>query len=104
MTHVTAQTLTGEALVERLRELLPELREQYHVVDLAVFGSRIRADATSESDLDLLVDFDSEASLFDLVGMELDLQERLGMKVDVLTRASIKARVRERIFESAVPV
>lgn len=104
MPQASSETLTGDALRGRLRELLPELREQFHVVNLSVFGSRSRGDATSDSDLDLLVEFDSEASLFDLVGMELNLEERLGMKVDVLTPASIKPRLRHRILESAVPV
>ena len=90
--------------VHRLRTLLPELRERYHVVGLAVFGSRARRDATPRSDLDLLVTFDSEASLFDLVEMELELEERLGVQIDVVTPGSIKPRLRKRILESAVPV
>ena len=91
-------------LLHRLRQLLPELRERYRVAELAVFGSRTRADATPQSDLDLLVTFDSEASLFDLVGLEIDLGERFGIEVDVLTPSSIKSRLRDRILESAVPV
>jgi predicted nucleotidyltransferase len=91
-------------LVSRLRLLLPELREKYHVAEVAVFGSRARTDATPRSDLDLLVTFDPEASLFDLVGIELDLTERLGLEVDVVTPASIKPRIKEKILESAVPV
>jgi hypothetical protein len=94
----------AEDLLGRLRQLLPELREKYHVAELAVFGSRARADATPRSDLDLLVTFDSSASLFDLVRMERDLSERLGVEVDVVTPASIKPRIRDRILESAVPV
>ncbi len=104
MPQSTAETPTGEALLQWLRELLPELREKYHVVGLAVFGSRSRADAVPESDLDLLVDFGEEASLFDLVGMELELEEAFGIKVDIVTRASIKPRLRHRILESAIPV
>ncbi len=93
-----------EDLLYRLRQLLPELRAKFHVAELAVFGSRVRNDATSRSDLDLLVTFDSEASLFDLVGMELDLAERLGVEVDVVTPASIKLRIKDRILRSAVPI
>jgi predicted nucleotidyltransferase len=94
----------AEDLLGRLRQLLPELRERYHVAELAVFGSRARTDATPRSDLDLLVTFDSSASLFDLVRMERDLSERLGVEFDVVTPASIKPRIRDRILESAVPV
>jgi uncharacterized protein len=93
-----------DALRRHLRELLPELRRRYHVVDIAVFGSRVGADAGPRSDLDLLVTFDDEASLFDLIALEQDLGERLGVEVDVVTPASIKPRLRKRILESAVPV
>ena len=103
-TTVREGVATGEPLLRRLRDLLPELRERYHVVDVSVFGSRVRADATSSSDLDLLVTFDAEASLFDLVGLELDLGARLGVQVDVVTPSSIKPRIRDRILETAVPV
>lgn len=94
----------AEDLFDRLRQLLPELREKYHVAELAVFGSRARTDATPRSDLDLLVTFDPEASLLDLVGMELDLTERFGVEVDVVTPASIKPRIKDRVLGSAVPV
>jgi hypothetical protein len=94
----------AEDLLSRFRQLLPELREKYHVAELAVFGSRARTDATPRSDLDLLVTFGPEASLFDLVGMELDLTERFGIEVDLVTPASIKPRVRDRVLKTAVPV
>jgi len=55
-------------------------------------------------DLDLLVTFGAEASLFDLIGMELDLEARLGVHVDVVTPSSIKPRIRNRILQAAVPV
>ena len=89
-TTAPEEVATGELLVRRLRDLLPELRDRYHVVDVSVFGSRVRADATAESDLDLLVTFDTEASLFDLIGMELDLEARLGIHVDVVEAADEK--------------
>lgn len=93
-----------DALRTQLRELLPELRASYGVVDLAVFGSRVRDDFTPESDLDLLVTFDDTASLFELVGLEQDLGERFGVKVDVVTPGSIKPRLKDRILGSAIPV
>jgi len=93
-----------EALRARLREMLPALHERYHVVDVAVFGSRVRDDFTPDSDLDLLVTFDDRASLFDLIGIEQDLGELFGVKVDVVTPGSIKPRLKERILGSAVPV
>jgi len=50
-----------------------------------VFGSCARREETPESDIDFLADFNSNASLFDQVGLELDLSELLGCAVDVVT-------------------
>ncbi len=45
-------------VVGRLRAALPGLREQWPIRSLALFGSRIRDDATPDSDLDVLVEFE----------------------------------------------
>lgn len=96
--------LSAETLSRRIRDLLPELRDRYHVLQVAIFGSRTRSDATPASDLDLLVTFDSQATLFDLIELEHDLTGRFGVPVDVVTPSSIKPRLRDRILKSAVPV
>lgn len=49
-----------------------------------VFGSVARGTDLPGSDLDLLVDFDDEASLFDLARLHLRLEELLGIRVDVI--------------------
>ncbi|MBU7048271.1 MAG: nucleotidyltransferase domain-containing protein [Theionarchaea archaeon] len=45
----------------------------------------IRGEATEDSDIDLLVEFEGEKSLLDLAGLKIELEEILGKKVDVLT-------------------
>lgn len=106
MTPVATPAIPGDltGLLARLRELLPELRERYHVLELFVFGSRVRDDFAPASDLDLLATFGPEASLFDLVGMEQELAGRLGVKVDVVTPASLHPRLEDRILGDAVRV
>ena len=53
---------------------------------------------------DLLVEFDADRSLLDLIGLELDLRELLGSHVDVATVASLKDRIRPRVLAEAVPL
>lgn len=57
-----------------------------------VFGSFARMEETSESDLDLLVDFDPErkVSLLDIVRQKLDLEKLLGREVDLIQNGSLK--------------
>ena len=50
-----------------------------------VFGSCARKEETSESDIDFVADFKDHSTLFNVVGLELDLAEFLGCSVDVVT-------------------
>lgn len=53
------------------------------------------------SDLDLLVDVEPGTTLFDLGGLQIDLEELLGVKVDVLTPADLSPRFRAQVISEA---
>jgi hypothetical protein len=91
------------AVASLLDRILPVLRH-YGVRRAGVFGSYARADATSESDLDLLVDLPEGSSLLDLVGLQLDLSEALGIEVDANTYNAIHPLLRERILADEIRI
>jgi predicted nucleotidyltransferase len=85
----------------------PKFREilgRHKVVKISVFGSYALGEATKNSDIDFLVEFERGADLFDQVGLKLDLEELLGGKVDIVTPNSLSIYIRERILDQAVPV
>ncbi len=88
---------------ERIRRLC----RQWKVEELAVFGSALREDFGSGSDVDLLVRFAPEAewTLLDVARMEIELEELLGRRVDLVTREAIEESpnwlVRREILGSA---
>lgn len=69
-----------------------------------VFGSVARSQASAKSDLDLLVDFDSDASLFDHVGLLQDLERVFGRKVDVADPKGLHWLIRPQVLFEAVPI
>jgi uncharacterized protein len=71
---------------------------------LAVFGSFLRDDFTDESDIDLLVEFDSAAKIgyFGLVTIQDELSTLLHRRVDLLTPAALSRFFRDRVLEQAV--
>lgn len=69
-----------------------------------VFGSVARGDASETSDLDLLVDFDSEASLFDHIGLLNDLEEIFHRRVDVAEPSGLHWLIRPQVLFEAVPL
>lgn len=84
----------NEAIQERLRTILPVLREKYGVANLWVVGSRARGDHRPDSDLDLMVEFERRGiSLFGFCGLEIELENALGLKVDLVEREACKPRV-----------
>ena len=70
-----------------------EIRRRYRAEIKGIFGSYARGDFHADSDLDLLVDFDEGANLFDLVGLQQFLEEKLGCKVDLVSRRSLRAEL-----------
>ncbi|MBM3299134.1 MAG: nucleotidyltransferase domain-containing protein [Deltaproteobacteria bacterium] len=82
-----------KARIELPLEQLESFSVRWRVQELSLFGSVLRDDFDSESDIDILVDFKPEAgiSLFDLVTMEEELRSIFDRKVDLVTRKSIEA-------------
>ena len=73
------------------KESLVEFCQKWKIDKLSVFGSILRDDFNSESDIDFLVTFkrDADWSLFDHVGMREELQNLIGRQVDLLTEKAL---------------
>jgi predicted nucleotidyltransferase len=61
-------------------------------------------DADEQSDVDFLVEFDLDRSLFDHAALLFDLQELLGCPVDVVNEGGLKPRLCSRALTEAVPL
>ena len=70
---------------------------------MSFFGSALRDDFNSESDLDILVEFDPAhiPGLIRLAGMEIELTEILGRKVDIRTAQDLSRYFREEVIKSS---
>lgn len=97
MVHVVP---TIDALRGRRDAILAAARRR-HASRVRVFGSVARGEAGLTSDVDLLVDFDTEASLLDQVGLTQDLEALLGVHVDVISTGGLRPQHR-RIRDEAI--
>lgn len=85
-----------------LRRGLPALRARWPIRELALFGSRVRDDATPGSDLDVLVTFERPIPLSSFLALEQELGAMTGLRVDLVSSASLKPYMGERIRAEAV--
>ncbi len=74
------------------RDAILAVPRRRHGSRVRVFGSIARDDPGPCSDVDLLVDFDAEASLLDQVGLTQDLEALLEMPVDVISTGGLRPR------------
>jgi uncharacterized protein len=81
-----------QQVLQQLRQLKPYLHERWGVNLLAVFGSVARGEATPESDVDILFDYDKPIGL-EIVTLGDYLEDQLGCKVDLLSKKAIRSKV-----------
>ena len=73
-------------------EKLKEICRDYSIKELSMFGSVLRSDFNSESDVDLLIEFepDMRISLFDIVELKKEFENLFGREVDIVSKNAIK--------------
>jgi predicted nucleotidyltransferase len=92
--------------LEQLRSESPTIAKicaRYKVAELLVFGSTARGDASQDSDIDLLVTFQSDAAI-GLIGfnrLRRELEEGLGRKVDLVPKDGLKPIIRDEVLAEA---
>ena len=97
------QSSTDE-IIRRLREMMPDLAERRSVKSLGIFGSYVRDEADTESDLDILVEFEQAPTLWELIRLERELGDKLGVKVDLVMKKTLKPGIGEAILKEVVAV
>ncbi len=86
------------------RQAIRAAAVRFRTANPRVFGSALHGNDHDNSDLDLLVDPLPGTTLFDLGGLQIELEDLLGVPVDLLTPGDLPAKFRERILAEASPV
>ncbi len=86
------------------REAVRCVANRYRVANPRIFGSVLHGTDQDDSDLDLLVDALPGVTLFDLGGLQVELEDMLGVAVDLLTPGDLPQKYRDQILAEAVPV
>ena len=93
-----------QLLLEQIKEKALPVLKNAGVTKSSLFGSYVRGEATENSDVDILIDFPKEKSLFDFIGLKLQLEEVLQKKVDLVEYNTIKPRLKQFILSEQVQI
>ena len=84
--------------------VLARFCERHRIAKLSLFGSTLTGKARTDSDIDLLVEFESgrEPGLLGLAGMEMELSSLLsGRRVDLRTPRDLSRHFRDDVMRTA---
>jgi predicted nucleotidyltransferase len=95
--------MTHQDLTPSMLQAIKDLCKRYRVKELSLFGSALRDDFSSASDIDLLVEFESEAQIgfMTLSKMQRELSQILNRQVDLVPKKGLKPKIQESILSSA---
>ncbi|MCL4256531.1 MAG: nucleotidyltransferase family protein [Anaerolineae bacterium] len=99
----TIKTWSLDAL-QHLRETIIQIAHEHHASNIRIFGSVARGDTNPHSDVDILVQFDDQASIFDEVALWNKLQDLLQCDVDLSSDDTLKSYMRDAILDEAIPL
>ena len=92
--------------IDRIKHILSENKEQlrynYKVKEIGVFGSFVRNEQKRGSDLDILVEFEEPVGLFKFMDLEDHLKSLLGVRIDLVSKKALKPYIGKHILEEVV--
>ncbi|MFC2254012.1 nucleotidyltransferase family protein [Labrys portucalensis] len=91
-------------MLDMKRSAVREAAGRFRATNPRIFGSVLHGTDKDGSDIDLLVDALPGATLFDLGGLQDELETLLGVHVDLLTPADLPSRIRAKVLAEALPV
>jgi len=93
-----------DSQINNYKSLILPILKKFGVLKASLFGSIVRGEMTKDSDIDILVEFQDDKTLLDLVGLQNALIEKLKRKVDVITFNSIHPLLKEQILNEQVKI
>lgn len=91
-----------QEMMQKLKDAKPELETKYFVVEIGLFGSHVRNEATPDSDLDILIDYRRGLTLFKLAQLRQYLEQLLNVKVDIALKRSLKKRIGKQVLSEVI--
>ncbi len=81
-----------------------ELRKEFGLKEIGVFGSYVRGVQRADSDLDILIEFEKPVGFVKFLRLEKKLSDLLGIQVEMVTKKALKPFIGKRILQEVIYV
>jgi len=98
------EALEFEAILRKKREDILRIAAKHGAFNVRIVGSIARGEARKDSDLDLLVETETETSSWFPAGLILELEEILDRHVEIVTEKGLNQYIRDQVLREAVPL
>lgn len=88
-----------DRIADIIRTRKPELTEKYFIKQIGIFGSHVRGEERTGSDIDILVEFEKPIDLFRFIDLEEELGDMTGKKVDLVSKKALKPYIGREILK-----
>jgi predicted nucleotidyltransferase len=96
--------MTVKELLHKRRAEIEKIAAKHGAFDIRLFGSVVRGEEKTDSDIDLLVKTGDKTSPWFPGGLVADLEEILGRSVEVVTENGLNPLIREQVMKEATPL
>ncbi|MEF9426163.1 MAG: nucleotidyltransferase family protein [Candidatus Mariimomonas ferrooxydans] len=93
-----------EEIKQKIQQHRVDLKKQYGVREIGLFGSYVKSEQVENSDVDILVELEKPIGFFKFLELEEYLEKLLGLKVDLITKKALKPTIGRYILNELVIV
>jgi predicted nucleotidyltransferase len=86
-------------IIKILDGIREQLRNEFGVIEIGIFGSVVHGTQTADSDIDILVEFERPVGFVRFMRLEKHLAGLLGMPVDLVTQKALKPHIGKQILQ-----
>ncbi|MBI5327835.1 MAG: nucleotidyltransferase family protein [Deltaproteobacteria bacterium] len=91
-----------EDLKRILKEHKNELKEEYGISEIGLFGSCVAGEQKDTSDIDVLIEFQKATDLISFVHLKNYLSDLLDANVDLVMKRALKPEIRKMVLREVV--
>jgi|YelNatPaOPRAMG01_1025707.scaffolds.fasta_scaffold53141_2 predicted nucleotidyltransferase len=93
---------TLEEIKEVIIQHKEDLKRNFKVKEIGIFGSFVRGEQKKGSDVDILVEFEEPIGFFQFLDLEEYLTKLIGIKVDLVSKGALKPIIGEKILKEVI--